>query len=126
MSPRDVREGEAAVGPGRVRRRGRGIRNAPLGREEGTYLNLDDQSGNPAFASGVPAQEDAHDEWTREPVQIVLAQKYPLQAQTAQGERDRTPASTARQDPPGSRPVTLPRNNAQACQSDAPRGPGRP
>src|SRR2546425_11282982 len=98
----------------------------PLGREEGTYLNLDNQRGDPAFASGVPAKEDAHHEWTREPVQIVLAQKCPLQTRTAQGERNRTPAPTARQDPQGPRPVTLPRNSARACRSDAPPGPARP
>src|SRR6266850_482611 len=39
-----------------------GHAETPLGREEGNYLNLNYQCGTLAFASGIPANGDAHDE----------------------------------------------------------------
>src|SRR5439155_10378678 len=92
----------------------------PLGREEGNYLNLDYQWGTLAFASGIPAKGDAHDEWTQAPVQIVLAQKYRSSTHLA-GSGPMVPprpllVKTRATQGPSPLPVMRPRNSARACR----------
>ena len=90
----------------------------PLGREEGNYLNLDYQRGTLAFASGIPADGDAHHEWTQAPVQIVLAQKCRSNTHRAGSLAMLLPPppGVKTRETPGSRPfpVTRPRSTAPA------------